>query len=89
MVLNDFEIATGMKVPLGTEFPDRATIVEVVPPELLVVASEAQPDLGQLDDRTVTRVAFHDEGDGTTRVTLTDGPYEEAMRNNAELGWLQ
>jgi uncharacterized protein YndB with AHSA1/START domain len=86
MVLESHEIAAGMQVPVGAEFPDHAEVVEVVEPELLVLASEPQPEMG-LIERTVTRVEFHDQGDGTTRVTLVDGPYTEMMGGHAETGW--
>jgi uncharacterized protein YndB with AHSA1/START domain len=88
MVLESPEIAAGMQMEVGAEFPDHAEVVEVVEPELLVLASEPQPELG-LVERTVTRVEFHDQGDGTTRVTLVDGPYTEMMGGHAASGWSQ
>lgn len=87
MVLVSAEIAAGMGVPVGTEFPDRSEIVEVVGPELLVLRSAAQPELG-LPVPSVTRIEFHVDGAGT-RVELTGGPYTAAMAPNAEAGWRQ
>jgi uncharacterized protein YndB with AHSA1/START domain len=86
MVLESREIAAAMQVDVGAEFPDHAEVVEVVEPELLVLASEPQPEMG-LVERTVTRVEFHDQGDGTTRVILIDGPYTEMMGGHAATGW--
>lgn len=88
MVLESPEIADGMGVPLGAEFPDAATVLEIVPPELLVLASEPQPAMG-LVERTVTRIELHADGPGRTRVVLIDGPYTEMMAPNAEAGWTQ
>ena len=68
----------------GGEFPVRYEIVELAPPELIVMRHEAMPDIG-LPVETFTRVEFHDHGD-KTRMTLADGPYDE-MRGNAEAGW--
>jgi hypothetical protein len=53
-----------------------------------VLASPAQPEIG-LNEETVTRIDFHDEGDGTTRVELTGGPYSEMLRGHAATGWSQ
>jgi len=67
-------------------FPCRFEILELVEPELIVLKSPAQPELGLTTD-TVCRVEFHDEG-GRTRLTLTDGPYGDSeMRGGAEAGW--
>jgi uncharacterized protein YndB with AHSA1/START domain len=86
MVIASAEIAAGMQLEVGAEFPDHSEIVEVVEPELLVVRHEAQPELG-LPVATETRIEFEDDGDGRTRVTITDGPYTSAMQPNAEAGW--
>ena len=88
MVLRSEEIAAGMGVPVGTEFPDAATILEISPPELLVLASEPQPDMG-LVERTITRIELNAEGPARTRVVLLDGPYVDAMAPHAETGWSQ
>jgi uncharacterized protein YndB with AHSA1/START domain len=88
MVVRSEEIAAGMQVPVGTEFPDLATIEELVENELLVLISPAQPEIG-LTEESVTRIEFFDEGDGTTRVELTGGPYSEMMRGHAAAGWSQ
>jgi uncharacterized protein YndB with AHSA1/START domain len=88
MVLESAEIAAGMGVPVGTAFPDAATVLEIVPPELLVLTSEPQPEMG-LVERTISRIEFHAEGPSRTRVVIIDGPYTEMMAPNAETGWTQ
>lgn len=87
MVLASEEIAAGMGVPVGTDFPDCSEIIEVIDPELLVLRSAAQPEIG-LPVPSVTRIEFHVDGAGT-RVELTGGPYTAAMAPNAEAGWRQ
>jgi uncharacterized protein YndB with AHSA1/START domain len=67
----------------GTEHPVRYEIVELVPPELIVLRCEPMPEMG-LPDGTLTRVEFHDHGE-KTRMTLSDGPY--ASSGHAEAGW--
>jgi uncharacterized protein YndB with AHSA1/START domain len=88
MVLAGAEIAAAMAMPVGTEFPDAATVLEIAPPELLVLSSEPQPEIG-LVERTVTRIELHEEGPDRTRVVLIDGPYDDVMAPNAEMGWTQ
>jgi uncharacterized protein YndB with AHSA1/START domain len=88
MVLESAEIAAGMGMPIGTEFPDAATVLEISPPGLLVLTSEPQPAIG-LVERTVTRIELHAEGPERTRLVLIDGPYTEMMAPNAETGWTQ
>lgn len=87
MVVVSGEIAAGMGVPVGTEFPDRSEIVDVVVPELLVLRHEAQPAIG-LPVEATTRIAFHVDGD-STRVVVRGGPYTDVMAPNAEAGWVQ
>ncbi len=88
MVLESAEIAAGMGVPVGTPFPDAATVLEISPPELLVLTSEPQPEIG-LVERTITRIELYAEGPDRTRVVLVDGPYDEMMAPHAETGWTQ
>jgi uncharacterized protein YndB with AHSA1/START domain len=88
MVLENAEIAAGMGVPVGTHFPDAATVLEISPPELLVLSSEPQPEIG-LVEGTVTRIELRREGPERTRVVLVDGPYDETMAPHAETGWTQ
>jgi len=88
MVLESAEIAAGMGMPVGTEFPDAATVLESAPPELLVMTSEPQPAVGILE-RTITRIELHEEGPDRTRLVLVEGPYTEMMAPNAEAGWTQ
>jgi uncharacterized protein YndB with AHSA1/START domain len=54
------------------EFSIGYEIVELAPPELLVLRSDPMPDAGK-DASTTVRVALEDLGD-RTRMTLTDGP---------------
>jgi len=68
----------------GAEHPLRSRIVELREPELLVIENEALPDHGM--GVTRTRVEFFDEG-GSTRMVLTDGPYEAPMGGMAGQGW--
>ena len=86
MVITSAEIASGLQLEVGAEFPNPSEIVELVEPELLVVRQEAQPEMG-LPVATITRIEFEDDGDGTTRVSITDGPYTAAMQPNAEACW--
>jgi uncharacterized protein YndB with AHSA1/START domain len=86
MVLDSSEIAEGIGVAVGTEFPDSSRVVEINAPELLVLSSDPQPEMG-LVERTITRVEFHAEGPDRTRVVLTDGPYSEMMAGHADTGW--
>jgi uncharacterized protein YndB with AHSA1/START domain len=88
MVLDDERIAAGMGVSVGKEFPDSAEILEIVPPELLVLTSEPQPEAG-LVERTITRIEFHEQGPDGARIVLVDGPYTDVMAPYAETGWLQ
>lgn len=88
MVLESAEIAAGMGVAVGAEFPDAARVVEVIAPELLVLSSEPQPEIG-LVEKTITRIEFHAEAPDRTRVVLIDGPYSEMMAPHAEAGWRQ
>jgi uncharacterized protein YndB with AHSA1/START domain len=67
----------------GAQFPVRYEIVELDPPRLLVLKGEAMPEIG-LHEPTITRIELHDH-DGRTRMSLSDGPYTEAVQ--AEAGW--
>jgi uncharacterized protein YndB with AHSA1/START domain len=88
MVVASEEIAGGMGVPLGAEFPDSSEIVELEAPRLIVLRSAAQPEIGLTYDST-TRIEFAEEGEGRTRVTIAGGPYTPEMAPNAQLGWQQ
>jgi uncharacterized protein YndB with AHSA1/START domain len=68
----------------GTRFPLRYEIVQLVPPELIVLRGEAMPEMG-MPEPTITRIELHDDG-GRTRMRLTDGPYP--VSEHAEQGWL-
>ena len=66
------------------EFSIGYEIVELSPPELLVLRSDPMPAASKGDSTTV-RVALEDL-DGRTRMTLTDGPLPFG-RENAEAGY--
>ena len=66
------------------EFSIGYEIVELSPPELLVLRSEPMPEAGK-DASTTVRVALEDL-DGRTRMTLTDGPLPFG-REHAEAGY--
>lgn len=85
MVVASAEIAAGMQVELGTEFPERSEIIGLVEPWLLALKSEAQPEIG-LPAPTVTFIEFREGGD-EARIALTSGPYTETMQPHAEAGW--
>jgi uncharacterized protein YndB with AHSA1/START domain len=65
------------------QFPLTYEIVELDPPQLLVLRCDPIPGVG-IHEETFTRVELHDHG-GKTRMTLSDGPYTEAA--HAEVGW--
>ena len=66
------------------EFSIGYEIVELSPPELLVLRSDPMPEAGK-DASTTVRVALEDL-DGRTRMTLTDGPLPFG-REHAEAGY--
>jgi uncharacterized protein YndB with AHSA1/START domain len=66
------------------EFSIGYEIVELSPPELLVLRSDPMPDAGK-EASTMVRVALEDLG-GRTRMTLTDGPLPYG-REHAEAGY--
>jgi uncharacterized protein YndB with AHSA1/START domain len=67
------------------DYPVRFEIVELREPELLVLSSEAMPEVG-IAFPTVTRVVFEEE-DGGTRLTITQGPHTGEMLPLARAGW--
>jgi uncharacterized protein YndB with AHSA1/START domain len=67
----------------GGEFAIGYDILELVEPELIVLRSDPMPQVG-MHEPTITRVELQDLG-GSTRMTLTDGPYRES--GHAEAGW--
>lgn len=73
--------------PGNNEYPVRQEILEVSPPELLVLRHEPVPEHGLLE-AIDTRVEFHEENGGT-RVRVTGGPYSAEMGPNAQQGWEQ
>ena len=70
-------------VMAGSRHPVRYTIAELEPPRLLVLTSPPMPEVG-IHGETVTRIELEDLS-GTTRMTLSDGPYEQP--GPAEAGW--
>lgn len=69
----------------GGEFSIGYEIVELSPPELLVLRSDPMPEMG-MDEGTVVRIELHDHGE-RTRLTLSDGPLPLPARDGAEAGW--
>lgn len=78
-----FEIT--MSRPNGAKYPIIYEIRELVEPELLVLRSEANPEMGIPEPVTV-RVELEATATGT-RMTLTDGPHAEPGKTYAEGGW--
>jgi uncharacterized protein YndB with AHSA1/START domain len=68
----------------GSEWPMRAEILQISPPELIVMRSEPIPEAGIAE--TVTRVVLEVEG-SRTRMTITQGPYTDEVYENASAGW--
>jgi uncharacterized protein YndB with AHSA1/START domain len=68
----------------GTEWPMRAEILQISPPELIVMRSAPIPEAGIAE--TVTRVVLEVEG-SRTRMTIIQGPYTDEVYENAAAGW--
>lgn len=69
----------------GGVFRVQFEIAQMSAPELLVLVSEPEPEIG-LPNRMLTRVVFEIHGDGT-RVTISQGPHTDEMEGQAEVGW--
>lgn len=69
----------------GAVYPVRFEIVEISEPELLVLASDPQPEIG-LVYPMITRAVFETEGEDTL-VTVTQGPHAEETQDGATTGW--
>jgi uncharacterized protein YndB with AHSA1/START domain len=69
---------TGEEMPVGYE------ILELDPPNLLVLRADPMPQFG-MPEPVITRIELHDVG-GRTRMELIDGLYPEGM-GHAETGW--
>jgi uncharacterized protein YndB with AHSA1/START domain len=69
----------------GQEHPVRFEIVQMVEPELLLMESPADPEIG-FPERITTRVIFEADGDRTT-VTVIQGPHTDETISNADAGW--
>jgi uncharacterized protein YndB with AHSA1/START domain len=70
----------------GAVYAVRFEIVEMSEPGLLVLASEAQPELG-LPHPMITRIVIDSEGAGT-RVTVIQGPHTAEMEDRVSAGWV-
>ncbi len=69
----------------GAAYPVRFTILELSEPELLVLSSAPEPQIG-LRYPMLTRVVFEVVGEGT-RVTITQGPHTPEMHDRSTVGW--
>ena len=68
--------------------PASGTFVEVIENELLVSEERWEGVPGMQDGGVMQmRLEFHDEGDGTTRLLLRQGPYAAEMQKMADMGW--
>jgi uncharacterized protein YndB with AHSA1/START domain len=68
----------------GAQYPLRSVITELIDQELLVSEAEANTDGGLI---TVTiRAQFHDHGD-VTRLTFTQGPFNDIQKHQTIEGW--
>lgn len=68
--------------------PADATFTEVVENELLVGYEEVKGVPGFPDGtRLNMRLEFHEEPGGKTRLVLRQGPFDPAIRSDAEQGW--
>lgn len=70
----------------GAVYRVRFNIVEISEPDLLVLASDPQPEIG-LVYPMLTRAVFVAESGGTL-VTVTQGPHGEETQHAATTGWL-
>ena len=66
-------------------YPVRFQIVEISEPDLLVLASDPQPEIG-LVYPMITRVVFEAKGEATL-VTVTQSPHSEETQGGATTGW--
>ena len=69
----------------GREMTIGYEILELDPPQLLVMRSDPMPEAG-MPEGALVRVELFDHG-AKTRMSLTDGPYPAAGRGHAETGW--
>lgn len=68
--------------------PVNATFVEVIENELLVAEERWEGVPGMQNGGVMqARLEFHDQGDGTTRLELRQGPYTVKMQEMANMGW--
>ena len=69
----------------GAVYPVRFIIVEISEPDLLVLASDPQPEIG-LVYPMITRAVFEADGEGTL-LTITQGPHTQQTQDGAITGW--
>ncbi|MDQ2957235.1 MAG: SRPBCC domain-containing protein [Actinomycetota bacterium] len=68
--------------------PVSAIFTEVIENELLVGSEEWEGVAGLQEGGSMTmRLEFHDEGDGTTKLVLRQGPYAAEVEGMAREGW--
>lgn len=68
--------------------PVSSTFIEVIENELLVAEERWEGVPGMQDGGVMqARLEFHDEGDGTTRLELRQGPYTAEIHKMAGMGW--
>jgi len=71
----------------GVVYPVRFRIVEISEPEILVLASDPQPEIG-LVYPMITRAVFEARGDATL-VTVTQGRHSDETHGGATAGWTE
>lgn len=76
-----------VEVAGGAVYPVRFEIVEISEPELLVLASDPQPEIG-LVYPMITRAVFEADGEDTL-VTVTQGPHAAETEGGASTGWTE
>jgi uncharacterized protein YndB with AHSA1/START domain len=69
----------------GREMTIGYEILELDPPQLLVMRSDPMPGAG-MPEGALLRLELFDHG-AKTRMSLTDGPYPAVGLGNAESGW--
>jgi uncharacterized protein YndB with AHSA1/START domain len=70
----------------GEHYPFRSRLTVVIPPEYLEGSEIAGADLSAADGITL-RIWLHDHAP-TTRLTLHQGPFTSAFRDETRAGWL-
>jgi uncharacterized protein YndB with AHSA1/START domain len=68
----------------GARYPLHSTITELIDGELLVSEAEANTEDGTIS--VTIRAQFHDHGD-VTRLTFTQGPFNDTQKHQTIEGW--